>query len=330
MTLVTTNLGLVRAIQSGTTAPSNIKMLWYNENVGENRLYYYDTAISTWVPLTTGEIITPSTKTGDYFSYDKTFRHLPITGTSNFFFYKDTFPATSYDKIKTIPSTGIVQTMTSGVDYPPLTNGDNTAAAGATESTYPGVLFIQPGLVSVYFTAKKTVGTKVVKVYAKIYKTNSSLTSPVLLTTCEFTEALTNSDVNYLINGVISQGVSCATTDRLAVEIIAQVSGSGTTPVIVVSMEGSTFTRLEVPASIIKTSSTSGGGYTEVQNITPTNGQTIFTLDNSVPAGLQPIVSISGIIFEQGVDYTISGTTLTWINSVTLDTSDTLSVYYSM
>jgi len=49
MTLVSKNLGLVRAIHSGLTAPSNIKMLWYNENV--NLQYYYNTGSSQWEPL---------------------------------------------------------------------------------------------------------------------------------------------------------------------------------------------------------------------------------------------------------------------------------------
>ena len=46
------NLGLVRAIHSGTTAPVNIKMLWYNEN--DNMHYYYDILTATWVLLASG------------------------------------------------------------------------------------------------------------------------------------------------------------------------------------------------------------------------------------------------------------------------------------
>jgi len=44
--LTSKNLGLVRAIHSGTTAPTNIKMLWYNEN--DYMHYYYDIPSSTW------------------------------------------------------------------------------------------------------------------------------------------------------------------------------------------------------------------------------------------------------------------------------------------
>lgn len=42
------NLGVVRAIQYGTTAPLNLKMLWFDENIGVNYLKYYNTDTSTW------------------------------------------------------------------------------------------------------------------------------------------------------------------------------------------------------------------------------------------------------------------------------------------
>lgn len=50
--ITTKNLGQVQAIFIGTTAPSNIAMLWYNTNVGENRHYYYNTITLVWTLLT--------------------------------------------------------------------------------------------------------------------------------------------------------------------------------------------------------------------------------------------------------------------------------------
>lgn len=49
MPVVSQVFGLVKAIHSGVSAPSNIKMLWYNEN--DNLHYYYNLNSSTWVPL---------------------------------------------------------------------------------------------------------------------------------------------------------------------------------------------------------------------------------------------------------------------------------------
>ncbi len=51
MTLITKNVGFGKAIHDGVTPPSNIKQLWYNENVGEFIHYYYNTNSSSWVPL---------------------------------------------------------------------------------------------------------------------------------------------------------------------------------------------------------------------------------------------------------------------------------------
>ena len=50
------NLGIIRAVQYGTIAPLNLKMLWYDENIGIDYLKYYNKLTSTWDPL-----INPST-----------------------------------------------------------------------------------------------------------------------------------------------------------------------------------------------------------------------------------------------------------------------------
>jgi len=44
----TTNLGQISAIHIGTTAPSNTKMMWYDDNVGQKILKYYDIGTTTW------------------------------------------------------------------------------------------------------------------------------------------------------------------------------------------------------------------------------------------------------------------------------------------
>lgn len=49
MTLVTKNLGLVKAIHEGTSAPSNTSMIWYN--VADEKHYVYDSDSVSWVLL---------------------------------------------------------------------------------------------------------------------------------------------------------------------------------------------------------------------------------------------------------------------------------------
>lgn len=48
---VTQNLGLVKAIFIGTSAPSNTNVLWYDDNPGEKKHKYYDTVALAWLPL---------------------------------------------------------------------------------------------------------------------------------------------------------------------------------------------------------------------------------------------------------------------------------------
>lgn len=48
---ITKNLGFIKAIHEGTSAPSNVKMLWYDTSVGINFIKYYDTIFSIWKPL---------------------------------------------------------------------------------------------------------------------------------------------------------------------------------------------------------------------------------------------------------------------------------------
>lgn len=56
----TKNLGLVRAIHVGTTAPTNTYMLWYN--LGDDKVYFYNVGTTAWVAI------------------DSSLAHLPLSG----------------------------------------------------------------------------------------------------------------------------------------------------------------------------------------------------------------------------------------------------------
>jgi hypothetical protein len=49
--MLTKNLGLVKLILVSTVPPTNLNMLWYDDNVGQKRHKYYDTVTSTWKTL---------------------------------------------------------------------------------------------------------------------------------------------------------------------------------------------------------------------------------------------------------------------------------------
>lgn len=65
-----------------------------------------------------------------------------------------------------------------------------------------------------------------------------------------------------------------------------------------------------------------------INSFTPTNGQTVFTLSQASNSGYY-FLTLNGLTQERSLDYTVSGTTLTWLNAdFTLTTSDKLVFYY--
>jgi hypothetical protein len=63
--------------------------------------------------------------------------------------------------------------------------------------------------------------------------------------------------------------------------------------------------------------------------VNPSLGQTAFILPIPYLAGGLVIVAINGIVYVEGTNYTIVGTTLTWLDTpFTLDSADTLWAEY--
>lgn len=71
----TRNLGQISAIYIGTTAPTNTKLIWYDDNVGEKIHKYYDVLTETWIPLI-------DANKEDYYRYDE----CSINGVTNVVF----------------------------------------------------------------------------------------------------------------------------------------------------------------------------------------------------------------------------------------------------
>lgn len=56
-------------------------------------------------------------------------------------------------------------------------------------------------------------------------------------------------------------------------------------------------------------------------------GQTVFPLANSVRPNVVSCLKVNGVDYRPGVDYTLSGTTLTWLDNLfVLDSDDTLKL----
>ena len=61
---------------------------------------------------------------------------------------------------------------------------------------------------------------------------------------------------------------------------------------------------------------------------TPTVGQTVFTLTNT-PSDTSVEMFVNGVRYRHGIDYTVTGTTVTWLDTLfTLDGSDRVVITY--
>ena len=61
----------------------------------------------------------------------------------------------------------------------------------------------------------------------------------------------------------------------------------------------------------------------------PTNGQTVFSLSNDPLPGPDIVMFVNGVAYENGVDYILSGSTVTWQDALfTLDTSDEVQIIF--
>lgn len=71
-------------------------------------------------------------------------------------------------------------------------------------------------------------------------------------------------------------------------------------------------------------------GYEFYEIFTPTLLQTNFPLSNTVGAGINPLVTLNGVVQVYGTDYNIinSGTEIDWISVISVDSFDTLTIYY--
>ena len=69
--------------------------------------------------------------------------------------------------------------------------------------------------------------------------------------------------------------------------------------------------------------------FAEEAFIPTVNGQTVFTLALGLEEDGLQFVFVNGVVYQLGVDYTLTGTTLTWLDTdFLLDTTDCVLVKY--
>ena len=82
----------------------------------------------------------------------------------------------------------------------------------------------------------------------------------------------------------------------------------------------------------LKLAAGSMGSVIKTDAFTPTLGQTVFALSFPYAGSGDPVwLTVGGIAFELGVDYTLVGTTLTWLDvDFTLDATDRIVIIYAI
>ena len=61
---------------------------------------------------------------------------------------------------------------------------------------------------------------------------------------------------------------------------------------------------------------------------TPTPSQTVFTIAEAPSDNSDANFRLNGMTYETGVDFSVSGTTVTWIKAITLDSTDLVEIIY--
>jgi hypothetical protein len=117
----------------------------------------------------------------------------------------------------------------------------------ATELGEPGITFINDGLIEFHFHARRSAGTRDIRVYAELY-VRTLVPVETLIATTEESNILTNAQAAYEIHADVPF-TAMATTDRLVVKVYANQYAPGANPTVQLYVEGATATRLELPGA---------------------------------------------------------------------------------
>ncbi|HWY35520.1 MAG TPA: DUF2793 domain-containing protein [Nitrosopumilaceae archaeon] len=171
----------------------------------------------------------------------------PTAGVQAFFFYGNESPSDigGYDNMKSLASVGSAQTITNAG----VTN-NQTLASWATVSGGTNLTFLPAGVITVYISATQSSGTKTTFVYAEIFKRSSGGSETLLATTAN-SIPLVSVSAAFVLQAAITGQTTLLTSDRIVTKVLAGVSGGGSAPTVVLTVEDSTAGRTELPATVV-------------------------------------------------------------------------------
>jgi hypothetical protein len=213
-------------------------------------------------------------------------------GMKSFFFTKTASDvAGMYKAITTLP-TGGVQTITGSA-----LDGETIIASFITDTTVSPYRVIE-GSRFFYFTARVSSTAKPTQLKGYIYETDVNGVNPVLLRSSSLSKSLTAVDAEYSTS-VWGTSLNIPITTRIKFVIAVVKTGTGADPIVTLSTEDDTFSRLDVPSPTGVTDLTgyiSGAGTTGY--IPVRNGST--TVEDSIISQSATNIDIAGTLSYTG------------------------------
>lgn len=126
-----------------------------------------------------------------------------------------------------------------------VTTSPTLLKAFATNSGYPNVTSIQPGIFTIHYDAAKASGSNNYYTYAEIYKRTSGGTETLIATTDNSAPSAVNTTLSITVTSPLSTAVTLNLTDRIVVKIYAVMAAS--TATVTLYWDDSTSARVELP-----------------------------------------------------------------------------------
>lgn len=64
------------------------------------------------------------------------------------------------------------------------------------------------------------------------------------------------------------------------------------------------------------------------ESFTPAPAQTVFNIAATPTTDSEVTFRLNGVAYETGTDFSVVGTTVTWLKAITLDATDTVEIVY--
>jgi hypothetical protein len=174
-----------------------------------------------------------------------------------------------------------------------LSAGNTLMGTWITDIGVPSKNLLE-GNLRVHVTGRQTAGTKLAQYYFEVWKCNSSGSNLEKVSTSEYSDILTATNVTYRI-WALADEIELNTSDRIKIIGYVFVSGGGSAPTVQAQIQGPSFTRLVLPVGAVSIEKfvPYTGAVNEVEI-----GSAVWRLDGSfAPASLADAAAVNNSLY---------------------------------